>query len=108
MYLLQEPSVRPVGLVYFMNTRLRSVRVYERSPGHFQRKFYWGGAKFRKSNLYLPRRNPVAIYMWDNILYSRQVYSHAKMVKSIWLSNDELVTDTFFSALVLFIITTVY
>ena len=43
MYLLQEPSVRPVGLVYFMNTRLRSVRVYERSPGHFLRKFYWGG-----------------------------------------------------------------
>jgi len=30
------------------------------------------------------------------------------MVKSIWLSNDELVIDKFFSALVLFIITTVY
>jgi len=50
----------------------------------------------------------MTIYMWDSILYSRQVYSQAKMVKYIWLSNDELVIDKFFSALVLFIITTVY
>jgi len=41
-------------------------------------------------------RNPMTIYMWDNILYSRQVYSHAKTVKSIRLSNDELVIDKFF------------
>ena len=62
------------------------------TSGHFKENFTGGGgAKFRKSNLYLPRRNPMTIYMWDNILYSRQVYSHAKMVKSIWLSNDELV-----------------
>ena len=29
----------------------------------FKENFTGGGAKFRKSNLYLPRRNPMTIYM---------------------------------------------